>query len=312
MRPRSGIVQQLHQERVGLIKENPRKNMESMKHWILSCDTSRYDIHTLFKKDGFCLWNQRRDFEVGDVVYIYESKPVSKIVYKTVVEEINIRRDKPENADNFYKKDYNKEYAFKLKYEAINPGNRLQFAELQEKFGISGMSLINIPQITEQGMIDFFEDVFAGKVEDLPVPPTKEEQYKPLESGTILEHIQHKMDFCEIRDLHLAKQTGISNSSIGRVRKGEAIKSDCMLTILDALGFGFVDSADESRVYGASEIIEAIKQRIISSDIRTTELASLCDASPSVISHLKNDGTTPKFEILEKLINYYGFKITLR
>ena len=281
-----------------------------MKHWILSCDTSRYDIHTLFKKDGFCLWNQRRDFEVGDVVYIYESKPVSKIVYKAVVEEINIRRDKPENADNFYKKDYNKEYAFKLKYEATNPGNRLQFAELQEKFGISGMSLINIPQITKQEMIDFFEDVFAGEVEDLPAPPTKEELYKPLESGTILEHIQHKMDNCEIRDSHLAKQTGISNSSIGRVRKGESIKSDCMLTILDALGFGFVDS--ENHVYCASEITEAIKQRIISSGIRTTELASLCDASPSVISHLKNDGATPKFEVLEKLINYYGFKVILK
>ena len=310
MCPRSGIVQQLHQEGVELIKENPRKTMESMKHWILSCDTGRYDIHTLFKKDGFCLWNQRRDFKVGDIVYIYESKPVSKIVYKTVVEEINIRRDKPENADNFYKKDYNKEYAFKLRYEATNPGNRLQFAELQEKFGISGMSMINIPQITDKEMIDFFEDVFAGKVEDLPAPPTKEELYKPLESGTILEHIQHKMDYCEIRDSHLAKQTGISNSSIGRVRKGESIKSDCMLTILDALGFGFVDS--ENHVYCASEITEAIKQRIISSGIRTTELASLCDASPSVISHLKNNGTTPKFEILEKLINYYGFKITLR
>ena len=161
-------------------------------------------------------------------------------------------------------------------------------------------------------MIDFFEDVFAGKVEDLPAPPTKEELYKPLESGTILEHIQHKMDNCEIRDSHLAKQTGISNSSIGRVRKGEAIKSDCMLTILDALGFGFVDSTDENHVYGVSEIIEAIKQRIISSGIRTTELASLCDASPSVISHLKNDGTIPKFEVLEKLINYYGFKVILK
>ena len=172
------------------------------------------------------------------------------------------------------------------------------------------MSLINIPQIAEQEMIDFFEDVFAGKVEDLPVPPTKEEQYKPLESGTILEHIQHKMDNCEIRDSHLARQTGISNSSIGRVRKGEAIKSDCMLTILDALGFGFVDN--ESGVYCASEITEVIKQRIIDSGIRTSELASLCDASPSVISHLKNDGATPKFEILEKLINYYGFKITLK
>jgi hypothetical protein len=249
---------------------------------------------------------------VGDVVYIYESKPVSKIVYKAIVEEINIKRDKPENSDGFYTKDYNKVYAFKLRCEAVNPGNRLQFPELQEKFGVSGMSLINIPQITRKDMIDFLEDVFAGNVEDLPTPPSKEQLYQPLESGTILEHIKHKMDYCEIRDSHLAKQTGISSSSIGRVRKGEAIKSDCMLAILDALGFGFVDSADESHVYGALGITEAIKQRIITSGIRTTELASLCDASPSVISHLKNDGTTPKFEILEKIINYYGFKITLK
>ena len=286
--------------------------MKSKRYWILTCDTSRYDIHTLFKKDGFCLWNQRRNFEVGDVVYIYESKPVSKIVYKAIVEEINIKRDKPENSDGFYTKDYNKVYAFKLRYEAVNPGNRLQFPELQEKFGVSGMSLINIPQITRKDMIDFFEDVFAGNVEDLPTPPSKEQLYHPLESGTILEHIKHKMDYCEIRDSQLAKQTGISSSSIGRVRKGEAIKSDCMLAILDGLGFGFVDSADESHVYGALGITEAIKQRIITSGIRTTELASLCDASPSVISHLKNDGTTPKFEILEKIINYYGFKITLK
>lgn len=294
------------------LEKNIHKSMESKKYWILTCDTSRYDIHTLFKKDGFCLWNQRRNFEVGDVVYIYESKPVSKIVYKAIVEEINIKRDKPENSDGFYTKDYNKVYAFKLRYEAVNPGNRLQFPELQEKFGVSGMSLINIPQITRKDMIDFFEDVFAGNVEDLPTPPSKEQLYQPLESGTILEHIKHKMDYCEIRDSQIAKQTGISSSSIGRVRKGEAIKSDCMLAILDALGFGFVDSADESHVYGALGITEAIKQRIITSGIRTTELASLCDASPSVISHLKNDGTTPKFEILEKIINYYGFKITLK
>ena len=285
--------------------------METRKFWILSCNTSRYDIHTLFKKNGFCLWNQRRNFKVGDVVYIYESKPASKIVYKAVVEEINIRRNKPENIDNFYKRDYNKEYAFKLKYEATNPGNRLQFAELQEKFGISGMSLLSIPQLTRQKMIDFFEDVFSGRVEDLPTPPTKEELFKPLDSGTILEHIKYKMDFCEIRDSHLAKQTGISGSSIGKVRKGESVKSDYMLTILDALGFGFVNSADESYVHSATEITEVIKQRITNSGIRTTELATLCDASPSVISHLKNNGTTPKFEILEKLIKYFGFKVIL-
>lgn len=294
------------------LEKNIHKSMESKKYWILTCDTSRYDIHKLFKENGFCLWNQRRNFEVGDVVYIYESKPVSKIVYKAVVEEINIKRDKPENSDGFYTKDYNKIYAFKLRYEAVNPGNRLQFPELQEKFGVSGMSLINIPQITRKDMIDFFEDVFAGNVEDLPTPPSKEQLYQPLESGTILEHIKHKMDYCEIRDSHLAKQTGISGSSIGKARKGECIKTESIITILDALGFGFIDIADVSKVYDAPEIIEVIKQRIVNSGVRTTDLASFCDASPSVISHLKNDGIPPKLEIIEKLITYFGFKVILK
>ena len=285
--------------------------MKCKNYWILSCDTSRYDIHKLFKENGFCLWNQRRNFEVGDVIYIYESKPVSKIVYKAVVDEINIKRDKPENADGFYLKDYNKDYAFKLKCVATNSGNRLRFAELQERFGFSGMSLIRIPQITQIEIINFFENVFSGKMNDLPAPPTKEELYQSLAYGTMLEHIKHKMDWCEIRDSYLAKRTGISGSSIGKARKGETIKSEHVLTILDALGFGFADCNDESVVFGAPEIIDTIRQRIINSEVRTTYLASLCDASPSVISHLKNNGIAPKLDVLEKLLNHFNFKVIL-
>jgi DNA-binding Xre family transcriptional regulator len=107
----------------------------------------------------------------------------------------------------------------------------------------------------------------------------------------------------------LAKQVGIGGSAIGRVRKGEAIKSEYILRILDVLGFGFTDG---SILYNAPEITEIIQQRIISSGIRTTELAAISDASPSVISHLKNDGDTPKLEILEKLINHFGYKVVLK
>jgi hypothetical protein len=86
---------------------NNDTNMEATVYWFLTCDTNRYDIDTLFKENGYCLWNQRRNFKVGDVVYIYESKPISKVVYKTIVEEINVIRDTPENSDGFYKRDYN-------------------------------------------------------------------------------------------------------------------------------------------------------------------------------------------------------------
>jgi antitoxin component HigA of HigAB toxin-antitoxin module len=78
------------------------------------------------------------------------------------------------------------------------------------------------------------------------------------------------------------------------------------------LGFGFIDIADVSKVYDAPEIIEVIKQRIVNSGVRTTDLASFCDASPSVISHLKNDGIPTKLEIIEKLITYFGFKVMLK
>lgn len=281
------------------------------KYWILSFDINRYDVHSLFRDNGYCLWNQRRDFQVGDIVYLYESKPVSKIVYKAVVEEINVKRDTPENENGFYKRDYNKEFAFKLRYVAANTSNRLQYKELMEKFDITGMALLNIPQITSEDAIRFFEDVFAGKVEDIPATPTKEEVYQPLESGTMLEHIKHKMDFCGIRDSHLAKLTGISASSIGRARKGEPIKADCILAILDALGLEFIECGKEDRIYRPSEIVAVIKDRIIGSGLRTNEIATLAETSPSVISHLKNDGVTPKLEVLEKLLSHFNFKIAL-
>lgn len=281
------------------------------KIWILTCDTSRYDVHTLFKENGFCLWNQRRDFKVGDVVYIYETKPVSQIIYKTVVEEVNIRRTWAENEDNFYTRDYNKDFAFKIRCVAKNPGNRLQFAELHERFGFSGMKLLAIPRITDKEFINFAEDVFACNVEDIPNPPTKEELFQLLNSASIIEQIIHKMDFCEIKTSHLVKQSGVSYSSVNKVRGGNPVKSENMLLILDGLGFAFCNE-NNGTVISATSIKPVIQDLIISSGIRPTKLAAECNASSSVISLLKNNGILPKFEILESLLEKYNLKLVLK
>ena len=281
------------------------------KVWILTCDTSRYDVHTLFKENGFCLWNQRRDFKVGDIVYIYESKPISQIVYKSIVEEINIRRNRPENEDNFYTRDFNKDFAFKIKYIAKNPGNRLKFSELHEKFGFSGMKLIAIPKITDKDFIDFAEDVFAGKVEDIPTPPNKEEFFQLIDSASIIEQLNHKMDFFKIRSSHLAKQIGVSSSSIGKVRNGEPIKSDNMLSIINELGFAFFNK-NENIMIDATDITTFLQEKIITSGIRPTKLAAECTASISVISHLKNNGVLPKFEVLERLLEKFNLKLVFK
>ena len=78
-------------------------------------------------------WNQRREFQVGDILYLYESKPVSKIVYKAIVEGINVKRNTPVNENGFYKRDNDKEFAFKLRYVAANTSNSLLYKDFTGK-----------------------------------------------------------------------------------------------------------------------------------------------------------------------------------
>lgn len=306
------IIEKLKQiMRESADKENSMEILHNTKEidnvWILVCDTERYDIHTMFRNDGYCLWNQRRDFKVGDVVYIYEKKPVSKIVYKTIVEAVNV---KPEMSyEDFYTRGYNKDYAMKLKFISHNQSNRLQYTELNNTFGLSGMKLLGIPYISDKEFIDFAENVFAGKVEDIAAPPTLEELYEPLEDGTMLEHIKHKMDACKIRDSHLAKQLGIGTSSVSNARNGIGIKTENVLRILYSLGFYFIEVNTDNVPIETNKIAEVVKNKIVASNMRTTDIASLCNASLSVISHFKNDGVLPKMEVFEKLLEIFSIKV---
>jgi len=49
-----------------------------------------YNHKAAFETNGFIDWNQTRNFNVGDYVYIYCSKGISRIQYLTIVEKINI------------------------------------------------------------------------------------------------------------------------------------------------------------------------------------------------------------------------------
>ena len=72
-----------------------------MKEWIMSANPDIYDHRAAFEKQGYIDWKQTRNFEIGDIVYIYCTRPVSSIRYKTVVEKIN---QKP-YIDAFWKKE---------------------------------------------------------------------------------------------------------------------------------------------------------------------------------------------------------------
>lgn len=60
-------------------------------NWLISANSKVYDHASSFEHFGFIDWKQGHfKFEVNDIIYIYTTAPVKKILYKTVVEKNNM------------------------------------------------------------------------------------------------------------------------------------------------------------------------------------------------------------------------------
>ena len=62
-----------------------------MTNWIISANSQIYDHSSSFEHYSFIDWRQGNvNFNIGDTVFIYCTRPASMIQYKCVVEEINL------------------------------------------------------------------------------------------------------------------------------------------------------------------------------------------------------------------------------
>ena len=59
-------------------------------HWMISANGKIYDHATAFQHWGFIDWRQRANYSVGDIVYIYCTKPFMKVMYKAVVDVVSM------------------------------------------------------------------------------------------------------------------------------------------------------------------------------------------------------------------------------
>lgn len=60
-------------------------------NWIISANASMYDHSSSFEHHGFIDWKQgNNNYEIGDLVYIYCTKPIQKVRYKCRVDAINL------------------------------------------------------------------------------------------------------------------------------------------------------------------------------------------------------------------------------
>lgn len=72
-----------------------------MNYWIIPANPKKYRLADVIKDMPHIDWRQHNNFEIGDIVYIYNSRPDSQIIYKMEVIEINLTADKS-LADKIY------------------------------------------------------------------------------------------------------------------------------------------------------------------------------------------------------------------
>lgn len=59
-------------------------------NWLVPANPKYYDIKKLLKKEKIILWKQSSSIIPGDIVYMYMAKPYSAILYKFLVDKVNI------------------------------------------------------------------------------------------------------------------------------------------------------------------------------------------------------------------------------
>ena len=77
-----------------------------MQNWLIAADEEKHDQEYYFNKyDGLIDWEQKFNFEVNDIVYIYSTFPIGRIKYKTIVEKTNMPIEDSLYPENFFGSD---------------------------------------------------------------------------------------------------------------------------------------------------------------------------------------------------------------
>lgn len=117
-----------------------------MNNWIIPSNSSKFDLAKFLSKyNNVVDWKQSANFEVGDVVYIYCTKPEMRIRYKMEVVETNI----PFSKAKIDKKFWSDEAEFKKGMEY----NRYFRMELVSK---TNSDLLTMDELHRQGVKGYF------------------------------------------------------------------------------------------------------------------------------------------------------------
>lgn len=119
-----------------------------MTKWIIPANSKKYDHASSFATNGFIEWRQMFNYEIGDIVYIYCALPYAKVMYKTVVEAVDIsKRNRISNDDMFWRNP--EEIKNNAKYKFV----RLKLIEQadREELSLDSLKLNGLKQAPQKG-----------------------------------------------------------------------------------------------------------------------------------------------------------------
>lgn len=135
-----------------------------MKLWIIPANPKIYNLSDAIKDlDGIIDWRQHNNFEVGDIVYIYCSKPISQIIYKMEVIATNITREytiadqQYWNNPSDFKSSLNNNRFYRISLLAENETEKLTLNDLLNH-GLNG-----VPQgalIVKEPLLSYLKEIF--------------------------------------------------------------------------------------------------------------------------------------------------------
>lgn len=107
-----------------------------MTNWIIPANGQKYNHAASFQKRGYIDWAMKASYQTGDTIYIYCTVPYQRIMFKALVEKINL---------SFLEKTDDKEFWLEIdKYEHDKDGRfaRLKFVAQVNTDALSLQNLI--------------------------------------------------------------------------------------------------------------------------------------------------------------------------
>ena len=151
------------EELPGLTFALPEESL-NRKSWLIPANGKLYDHEGAFNKFGYIDWKQGKNhFQVGDIVYIYCTRPLGSVRYKAAVDRINMEFDEITDDREFW--------SDPTKYESAKGGSYMRLRLLEKKdseeLNLSALcahGLATAPQApikVKASLLDFLEGCFA-------------------------------------------------------------------------------------------------------------------------------------------------------